>query len=365
LRNCFIQDSSTTTEARKADFERLSPLFYDGLLRMPLSVMNTKGSIKRLKIIPDGLLGYLPFGLLMEQKKDWRPRGRDTLGYLIQNYAISYEYSLSLMCQDTFLGRSPSSSLFGGFGIQYDDFTINQMTKNNKSIERLTNSPVEVRQIQANIGGNIFTDDQCFLWGGAKTHKIFFLKEMNQHQILHLSMHAALNDRNPLQSGLIFTKKDESDDNILTVGELYAYHFNRNDLTVLSACNTANGKLYRGEGIMSLTRAITLAGASSVLSTLWSVGDQDMYKIMPRFYQNLQQGMEKDVALQQAQLAYLRTKPDLEPSKWAAPILTGNLKALKVQKASFWQKHHRKVFWILLLLGMGISYKLYRGKRNT
>jgi CHAT domain-containing protein/Tfp pilus assembly protein PilF len=343
LRNTFRYDSSATTERRRYDFERLSPLFYDWLLRHPLAAVNSDSSINRLKIIPDGVLGYLPFGLLQEKTSDWRPRGKPRLDFLIQRYAISYEYSLSLMSHEPFLDdkaieKHLQPSLFGGWGVKYDDFTIKQMEKGNKLIEKLENSPWEVREIQTKIGGNIFTDDQWFKFGAAKTDKQTFLKEMHNHQILHLSMHAALNDKNPLESGLIFTKTGAKDDNFLTIGELYAHHFNRNDLTVLSACNTGNGKLYRGEGIISLTRAITLAGAASVLSTLWSVGDKDMSIIMPRFYENLQRGMEKDIALQQAQIAYLHTKVDLEPSRWAAPILTGNLDALKVEKASFWQK---------------------------
>jgi CHAT domain-containing protein len=362
LRLAFAFDSSQNYDTRKANFERLSPLFYNWLLRDPLSKLNKSGSIKRLRVIPDDVLGYLPFNLLMDKQAErWVPTEKYRPPFLVYQYAISYDYSRELMFDSTLYKTVSKDNMgsFGGFGIRYDDLTLRMMQNVGKPLTVLENSPKEVQSIRAQIGGFAFTDNRQ---GGIS--KAFFIKKMQENSIIHLSMHASMSDSDPLSSALIFSKKDTADDNLLTAGELYAYNFNKNHLTVLSACQTAIGTLNRGEGIMSMARAFVFAGCQSLMSTLWSVRDNDMYLLMPEFYKHLDKGEDKDIALQAAQLAYLNQAlnqdTNIEPSHWAAPILTGNIDSLQFKK----EKDQSWKIWLVLLLLSAIGMWLFIKQRK-
>ena len=102
------------------------------------------------------------------------------------------------------------------------------------------------------------------------------------------------------------------------------------DLAVLSACQTALGSRRAGEGLMSLRRAFDVAGAQSVVSSLWTVDDRASADLMTSFYKNfLQLGMGKGEALHQAKLQMLKGnradyQGDARPRTWGAFVLSGN-----------------------------------------
>lgn len=351
---------SISFEQRKQIFERLSPQFYTILLHPPLSMANASGTFQRLRIIPDGLLGYLPFSLLMQDTgHEWTGDESQQPSFVINKYAISYDYSRELMFDSTLYKKlkipQDRSHRFGGFGIQYDDLTLSLMQKANKQMLPLPKSPLEVRSINAQIGGDVFTDENKW-YRQRQTYRSIFLEHIKKYNVLHLSMHASMDDREPLNSALIFSKHDSADNNLLTAAELYAHDFKHNDLTVLSACNTASGAVQRGEGIMSLSRALSFAGCKSLIATLWSVGDNDMYLIMPNFYKYLQQGMDKDLALQKAQLEYLKTN-FTDPNHWAAPILVGDISNLSITPSHNMHVWQWAILALLLFVLMFVWYR--------
>jgi CHAT domain-containing protein len=265
----------------------------------------------------------------------WRaPRQSKPIPFLLNDYAISYDYSRELMFDSTVYHVLPnklSNHRFGGFGIEYDDLTLSWMSMAGKKLEKLNKSPLEVEKVKAQVGGDIFTDRNK-----KPLSKDFFIKAKDKYSILHLSMHGAVNDEDPLSSALIFSKKTATDDNLLTAADLYALDFNNNDLTVLSACQTASGQLNRGEGIMSLARAFFMGGTKSVVATLWSVGNDDMHELMPMFYENLKKGMDKDLALQAAQKAYYQNLSKLTvPNNWASPIIIGSIESIKLETPNY------------------------------
>jgi CHAT domain-containing protein len=90
---------------------------------------------------------------------------------------------------------------------------------------------------------------------------------------------------------------------------------------VLSACETALGKLTRGDELTGLTRAFIYAGTPSVITTLWQVNDRAAFELMREFYRQLKAGANKAEALRQAQLAMLERRP--HPYYWAAYELIG------------------------------------------
>lgn len=97
-------------------------------------------------------------------------------------------------------------------------------------------------------------------------------------------------------------------------------------MVVLSACNSGTGTLYYGEGLMSLARSFTLAGASSVIKTAWEINDEASVSIMTQFYYHLYKGKKKNEAMRLAKLEYLSlASPSYEdPYFWAAYEVVGD-----------------------------------------
>jgi CHAT domain-containing protein len=120
-------------------------------------------------------------------------------------------------------------------------------------------------------------------------------------------------------------------------------------MVVLSACETGTGTTFRGEGIYSLARGFTSAGAGSLVSTLWQVNDQLTASLMQRFYEGLAEGKAKDVALREAQLALIAEGES--PFYWAGFTVIGDERPLR--------KHGFNYYWLLLLL-VPAAYLLYR-----
>ena len=139
---------------------------------------------------------------------------------------------------------------------------------------------------------------------------------------------------NPLlRSGLVLTGAnrtlageniDDNYDGIVTAYELSGMNLQGTDLVVLSACETGVGEIQNGEGVFGLRRSFQLAGAETVVMSLWQVADNSTAKLMVDFYEGLDEGKNKVQALRSAALA-LRSQPGYEhPYYWGAFILSGN-----------------------------------------
>lgn len=117
------------------------------------------------------------------------------------------------------------------------------------------------------------------------------------------------------------------DDGYLTAEEVGWLDLSKVDLVVLSACETGLGRAQSGEGMLGLRRAFHLAGAKTVISSLWSVRDESTADLMRAFYRNLwSKGQSRLQALRSAQLAMLarnRVQGDPRPSMWGAFVLSG------------------------------------------
>jgi len=118
-----------------------------------------------------------------------------------------------------------------------------------------------------------------------------FVKEAGRNRVLHVATHAFVlgsncADDNPLlHSGLVFAGANEMRGSaILTARQIASLDLNGVDLAVLSACNTGNGELRDGEGVLGLERAFRIAGVRSVLMTLWPVDDDSAQRFMHHFY---------------------------------------------------------------------------------
>lgn len=171
--------------------------------------------------------------------------------------------------------------------------------------------------------------------GASATEQSFTARNHKRDYILHVSTHGFFHDSgtftNPMQnSGLLFANSQKywmSDslassineaDGILRADEIAKLDLSGCRLVVLSACRTGLGE-YNSEGVYGLQRAFKLAGAQSVLMSLWSVDDKSTAELMTEFYTGLISGLEPDDALVAAQRV-LRAK-GYSPDKWAAFVL--------------------------------------------
>lgn len=149
---------------------------------------------------------------------------------------------------------------------------------------------------------------------GADATKVYIKEQMPKARLIHLATHGLLDDIRQLGvPGAIALAPSEEDNGFLTAGEILEMKLNA-QLVVLSACSTGQGKI-TGDGVIGLSRSLIAAGVNSVIVSLWSVGDQSTAFLMVKFYQNLQQGMEVAVALNEAQ-RWLLGITKLEMEAW-------------------------------------------------
>ncbi|MFN0124135.1 MAG: CHAT domain-containing protein, partial [Blastocatellia bacterium] len=150
---------------------------------------------------------------------------------------------------------------------------------------------------------------------------------LDAYRILHFATHGLIDNDHPELSGVILSLVDEqgrSQDGYLRLQDIYNLRLNA-DLVVISACQTALGKNVRGEGLISLARGFLYAGAERVVSTLWKVDDRATAEFMTHLYQNLADPRRQSAAaaLRAAQLTLLKSPRWKSPRYWAAFSVQG------------------------------------------
>lgn len=305
-----------------------------------------------LIIIPDGLLCHIPFDVLLVTNEALHSTNTH---YLIEDHSIAYLYSASMLYETS--KHQQGKTLYAGFAPTYDlqQLATADELKNFETFRgspySLTENTFEVMRAGDYLKGDVFIGDEA--------NERDFKKTANNYSILHLAMHALINDRNPLSSTLIFTNTaDGTEDGYLHTYEIYNMKLNA-DLAVLSACNTADGVLQSGEGIMSLSRAFMFAGVNNIVSTLWPANDATSSQLMESFFKNIKDGMPLAKALRDAKLAYLTTADPAHviPYYWANFILVGNNDALAFQQGTSWLDYGLWMLFGLALLMVFLWYK--------
>jgi CHAT domain-containing protein/tetratricopeptide (TPR) repeat protein len=167
------------------------------------------------------------------------------------------------------------------------------------------------------------------LRGGAVLHlgpdaRKKFIERVAGTPVLHLATHAFSDIQNPDYSYILLAPASQSHSfDYLFLRQVYGLSLAGVNLATISACKTDAGKLIRGEGSASFSRAFLSAGAQSVVTSLWNVSDRTSAETMLRFYTRLAAGDSKSEALRAAKLEYLR-RGESHPSNWAPFILNGN-----------------------------------------
>ncbi len=292
---------------------------------------NIPKSVESLVIVPDGILYSLPFETLILNTQD-QILNND---YLIAKYKISYVPSSSallFLSENYVKRRSPKSLMaFGNPSYILEDSSNGRKPKTRVEILRelylnqgfyFSPLPYTEREI-LEISSNFPEDRKDIYLKDKAREEIFKRASLKDYQIIHFACHAFLDEEFPFRSALVLTLDDDPlEDGFLQVRELYNLRLNA-DLVVLSACQTAKGKLERGEGILGLPRIFFYAGARSVILTLWRINDKSTARFMSLFYRYLSKGNDKSQALRLAKLEMINSKFS-HPFYWAAFVLSGD-----------------------------------------
>jgi CHAT domain-containing protein/tetratricopeptide (TPR) repeat protein len=150
--------------------------------------------------------------------------------------------------------------------------------------------------------------------------------DIGQYQIIHFATHGLLNSRNPELSGIVLSLVDSqgrAQDGFLRLHEIYNLRLSA-ELVVLSACQTGLGKEIRGEGLIGLTRGFMYAGARRLVTSLWQVDDKATSELMMRFYRGMfERKLTAAAALRAAQIEMWQQKDWQSPYYWASFALQG------------------------------------------
>ena len=260
-----------------------------------LQLNKTGKQIKRLIIIPDDKLGFVPFDALVTQPAI--SLNLASFSYLIKQYEISYGYSATMLLkQGNYTFKDNNVAVFTPV-----------FAHNERGLNTLQFSPGEKENIQHSFSKGVYFTGSSATLGNFKNHA-------PAAGIIHIATHAAA-------EGI---PRIEFYDSTLNTGGLYAMQLNAN-LVVLSACETGIGKIEKSEGAISLARGFYYAGAHSVITSLWSVDDESTAQLFGSFYSDIKDnGYSK--ALRQSKLEYLNSSISnnkYSPYYWAGFVYIG------------------------------------------
>ena len=309
--------SAEENQVGLAHYQRAAHHLFDLLLGDLKDQLKAKTSI-----IPDDVLNYIPFGaLLTELPAEGVPFSK--YPFLEKESVISYNYSGTLARQ--MRRQQAEKPRLLAIAPTFDGST--------ESDSRGTLTPLLFNQQEADAIEKIWSGSSLM---GPLATKSAFKKAMHEYGIIHFATHALVNEGDAALSYLAFAPTPQQEP-YLFLEELYDLDLPV-QLITLSACETSLGPLQQGEGIASVAQGFSYAGAKSIITSLWDVDDGAAERIMIAFYQNLEEGMPKDQALQFAKLDYLRTAEDhlSHPFYWASFIPIGDMRQIDVPTDSTW-----------------------------
>ncbi|MEG5171897.1 CHAT domain-containing protein [Microcoleus sp. B3-D7] len=298
---------------------------------------------RRLLIVGDGILNYLPFAALSLPERPGRNPNpplivdheivllpsASTLGILRQNYNDRQPptRTLAMLADPVFSPEDERVRTQSNSGnpqaIESVNLGLSHSSRaNNLQLSRLKFTRQEAQIIQALVPANSRTESLDFEASRAAATS----QNLSQYKIIHFATHGLANSTNPELSGIILSLVDDKGNPLngfLRLTDIFNLKLAA-DLVVLSACQTGMGPIVQGEGMVGLTRGFMYAGAQRVVVSLWSVDDEGTATLMSSFYQGmLQKGLTPAAALRAAQLEMWKQEEWRSPYYWAAFTLQG------------------------------------------
>ncbi|NEO86307.1 MAG: CHAT domain-containing protein [Spirulina sp. SIO3F2] len=306
---------------------------------------------KRLLIVPDGALHYVPFAAIPQTSPLPKGTEQDYQPLLTQHEIVHAPSATAIATQRQNLrdrppapqelailadpvfsatdprvtSKTPASPVTLSSTIPLNtDLLLGRAALDrglctaNTTLQRLPGTRREAKALQSH------SPDASTVLDFEANQDWFETTALDQYQTLFFSTHGCIDSQNPGLSGLVLSLVDENGqaepDGFLRLNEIFNLRLNA-DLVVLSACQTGLGETIKGEGMVGMTRGFMYAGAERVVVSLWNVNDNATAELMSQFYGTLQQDKPASAALREAQLALWEKYQ--EPRLWAAFTLQG------------------------------------------
>ena len=361
----FETSDERATRVEKADRELEDSAFR--LSQMLLGPIAAALGTKRLLIVGDGVLNYIPFaalpspevgsqgsGVRQPSLSDPRPMIVDhevvalpsasTLAALRREMSgrRSAEKTLAVIADPVFEKNDPriKRTADQGKAEKHGD-VVRGVSFNNQSrvevpIDSSRGSAQELTRIQR-LPFTRFEADQILSLVPATESKravdfdanreVALSPELGKYRFVHFATHGVLNSQHPELSGLVLSlvnHEGENQDGFLWAHEVYNLHLPV-EMVVLSGCRTGLGKEIRGEGLVGLTRGFMYAGARRVVVSLWDISDEASAELMTQFYTGIlgKDRLRPAAALRSAQIAIWKTHRWRAPYYWAAFVIQG------------------------------------------
>jgi CHAT domain-containing protein len=309
---------------------------------------------KRLVIVADGALQYLPFAALPEPETERRRDGETERQGDISPLIVAHEIvslpsasTLALLRREA-AGRKPAEQLLAVLAdpvfepsdervaaktaVPASQPAFSEQPQARRVLEKLAQRAGFIprlpftRQEAEKIAALVPQTNQMLALDFRANRALVMSGELGGYRYLHFATHGLLDSERPGLSSLVLSLVDERGaprDGFLRAHEVYNLKLSA-ELVTLSACETGLGKAVWGEGLLGLTRGFMYAGAPRVLVSLWSVNDHATAELMARFYRKLlAEGLPPAAALRAAQIEMWKQPRWSAPFYWAGFTLQG------------------------------------------
>lgn len=309
-----IDDFRTSLANGDLAFSKPAKDLYRILLGPLESQLKRKSS---LIIVPDGELWNLPFQSLID------PAGR----YLAEKSAISYAPSVTALREMTKKAktRKPDAGMelvaFGNPIVGTQTKERVQRVFMSEKLEPLPESERLVNELAKMYGPN-----RSKVYIGSAAREETAKAEVPKYRIVQFATHGILNNVSPMYSHLVLAQNDKnpSEDGLLEAWEMKDLDL-KADMVILSACDTARGRISNGEGVIGMTWAAFIAGAPTTVASQWKVESKSTTDLMLEFHRQLLTGkFSKAEALRRAELKLMKMPQYKHPSYWAGFVIVGD-----------------------------------------
>jgi CHAT domain-containing protein len=318
---------------RQADAEY--PNAATALSQMLLGPVASQLARKRLLVVPDGALEYLPFAALAAP-------GKESFLPLMVDHEVTSIPSASTLAilRRELQGRAPAEKVVAVFADPVFDKTDERVTGESSrntgghhavadEVPALPRLPYTRQEADAILALAPPTRRKAAL-GFEANRAAVMNDDLSKYRIIHFATHSFLDSTHPELSGIALSMLDRQgkpQEGFLRAHEVFNLKLGA-ELVVLSGCRTGLGKEVKGEGLYGMTRGFMYAGSKRVLVSLWDVQDQATARLMSDFYRGLLGPKRPNTAaaLREAQLAIWREGRWSAPYYWAAFVLQGEPK---------------------------------------
>lgn len=298
---------------RDLAFRASAVKLYDLLVKPAETQLRGKSN---LIIAPDNTLWDLPFQALLNGSNR----------FLIEDAAITYAPSLTVLREMTKRRRAsdagPASLLaLGNPAVGNETIERTALVRRDGKLEPLPEAEQEVKAL-----GRLYGASRSKIYIGADAREDRVKSEASRAKILHFATHGILNNVSPMYSHLALAEGGAGEDGLLEAWELMQLDLQA-DLVVLSACETARGRIGAGEGMIGFSWAMFMAGVPSIVVSQWKVesaGTRDLMVDFHRGLLNTKSKPTKTEALRQASLKLMKNPETSHPFYWAGFVLVGD-----------------------------------------